>query len=939
MSLKKLMNYEDYCEPSLSDEDKELVKFVLNNAECHEDGRLILPCLWDKRVVNFLPNNYKLASNILKSTLKKLHKNPVKFEQYHKVFMEQLKSGIIEKVSLNKLKNNNEVSFMGHMGVFREQVQSTKCRVVFMSNLCEKTNDALSHNQISLPGPNLNNKLEIALTLLRFNKFLLIFDLVKAFHQIWLPYSDTLKLHFLWVKDIKDFSEVAFKLNRLPFGMRFSPSLLMVALNIILILHCSIYDPFENDLRNMLYNLSFMDNLAYSSNYKFDIDKAFHKSINIFSHFGFNLQQFGSNLSELESKFGEDSVESSEIKLLGILWLKDKDLLTNKNVKLNIEANTLRSILSSVNSCFDPLALALPCRNRAKLFLHGLQKDGSITWDVPLGSDRLREWKKICKSYNAGVEPSIPRYIGNYNGTHDLLVFTDASKDFYGCVIYLKNLDTHELHYVTAKNKVVSTKGVGRTIPVLELFAVSYGVECVIDLYSNLAGAFCPIKFHNLHLFTDSMISLSWLAAKVNKTSKVERKGTIINNKLNNIIKLCETHKVVFHHVKGLNNPADMVTRCVSHKVLQKTNYFKGPNLSQSEETIAFEIPFNIHFNFQVNVISSNQLEPVIALNRFSSIEKMCRVTHYVRKYIYILKLKVKSKNPSLFPSMDMKFEYKDSCSLVFKRAQQINFADTYDYLLNPLAGKSSNLANQLNLFLDSDGLIRVKSKFSKLKSNFNEKFPILLSKDCLFTKNLIFETHIKAKHAGIYKLLAILKKEFYIPSAYVTVKKCLKSCLICKRLYGRVIKINQNDYTEFRISPKEIFYREVALDHIGPFSVKVNNVNVKVYILIITCMWSRAVNLLICKNIDSESFINAFQIHVYEYGYPEKILSDAGSPIVSSFNIIQSFLSDVEVQNYLKERNINILNFSTYPPNSSFLGAVVVSCKAGQKYDIWKHF
>ena len=132
------MNFEDYCEPSLSDEDKELVKFVLNNAECHEDGRLILPCLWDKRVVNFLPNNYKLASNILKSTLKKLHKNPVKFEQYHKVFMEQLKSGIIEKVSLNKLKNNNEVSFMGHMGVFREQVQSTKCRVVFMSNLCEK---------------------------------------------------------------------------------------------------------------------------------------------------------------------------------------------------------------------------------------------------------------------------------------------------------------------------------------------------------------------------------------------------------------------------------------------------------------------------------------------------------------------------------------------------------------------------------------------------------------------------------------------------------------------------------------------------------------------------------------------------------------------------------------------------------------------------------
>ena len=432
-SINKLMNYDNYTEEfSISDEDRGLVKLLIENAECYKDGRLVLPCLWNKEVEHKLPNNYKLASNILKSNLKKLNKDSSKLEQYNKVFTEQLEAGIIEKVPLERLINNNNVSFMGHMAVFREHVESTKCRVVFMSNICEKMkNGSLSHNQVSLPGPNLNQKLEVAITLLRFNKFILVFDLVKAFHQIWLPYLDTLKLNFLWIKDIhNDFSEVAYKMNRLPFGMRFSPGILMVALYIILILHC-FTDPYENDIRRMIYNLAYMDNLAYSCNLKSDLISSFYRVQNIFNPYGFSLQQFATNLPELQDHLENGAEEVPETKLLGILWLKNKDLLTNKMVKLDTEANTLRSVLSSINSCFDPLALTLPCRNRAKLFLHRLQMDSSISWDSPLGEEHLREWRRICKAYNSNPQPSIPRCIGDYSSVYNLIVFTDASKDLY----------------------------------------------------------------------------------------------------------------------------------------------------------------------------------------------------------------------------------------------------------------------------------------------------------------------------------------------------------------------------------------------------------------------------------------------------------------------------------------------------------------------------
>src|SRR5215469_13995143 len=93
------MNYDDSSESqSFTEEDKNLIKYIINQAECHEDGRLILPCLWDEKVKHLLPNNYKLASNILKSNIKKLTRDSNKFEQYNNVFMEQLQSGIIEKV-------------------------------------------------------------------------------------------------------------------------------------------------------------------------------------------------------------------------------------------------------------------------------------------------------------------------------------------------------------------------------------------------------------------------------------------------------------------------------------------------------------------------------------------------------------------------------------------------------------------------------------------------------------------------------------------------------------------------------------------------------------------------------------------------------------------------------------------------------------------------
>lgn len=140
-------------------------------------GRLILPALWRKEVEHLLSPNYNLAVSIAKSQRKRLSMS--KLLEYDSVIREQTNSGVIERVDSSRDRSDPKVSFLPHSAVFKESVNSTKCRVVFLSNLKEgNTSNYLSRNQISRTGVNLNHKLQIALLLLRFDKYLLTYDLI-----------------------------------------------------------------------------------------------------------------------------------------------------------------------------------------------------------------------------------------------------------------------------------------------------------------------------------------------------------------------------------------------------------------------------------------------------------------------------------------------------------------------------------------------------------------------------------------------------------------------------------------------------------------------------------------------------------------------------------------------------------------------------------------
>ena len=88
-------------------------------------------------------------------------------------------------------------------------------------------------------------------------------------------------------------------------------------------------------------------------------------------------------------------------------------------------------------------------------------------------------------------------------------------------MLYLQEVTTGKLSFVSAKNRMIGTTMQSRTIPVLELYSMSFVVETMFELYKELVSAFCPVKINNLHVFSDSMISLNWMNSKVSLQGKI----------------------------------------------------------------------------------------------------------------------------------------------------------------------------------------------------------------------------------------------------------------------------------------------------------------------------------------------------------------------------------------------------------------------------------
>ena len=77
-------------------------------------------------------------------------------------------------------------------------------------------------------------------------------------------------------------------------------------------------------------------------------------------------------------------------------------------------------------------------------------------------------------------------------------VSATLSMELIGCAVYLRHEGTGRIGLVLSRNYVVDQDR-GRTKPCLEVAAIHFGVETVMDLYSHLSSAVIPINIKFIH--------------------------------------------------------------------------------------------------------------------------------------------------------------------------------------------------------------------------------------------------------------------------------------------------------------------------------------------------------------------------------------------------------------------------------------------------------
>ena len=154
-------------------------------------------------------------------------------------------------------------------------------------------------------------------------------------------------------------------------------------------------------------------------------------------------------------------------------------------------------------------------------------------------------------------------------------------------------------------------------------------------------------------------------------------------------------------------------------------------------------------------------------------------------------------------------------------------------------------------------------------------KHPIILPRHHDVTRLIVTSFHRKVLHSGAEHTLNELRQEYWIPKARSTIKWYIQRCAVCKKRRSRPQAPLMGDLPEARFDSQHAF-SSVGLDFFGPLHVRVGRKTERRYVLLITCLASRALHLEVTSSLDTDSFLLALRRFIAaRRGQPSHIFSD----------------------------------------------------------------
>ena len=544
-------------------------------------------------------------------------------------------------------------------------------------------------------------------------------------------------------------------------------------------------------------------------------------------------------------------------------------------------------ILRASASVFDPIGLVSPFTVRAKVLLQKIWSR-KVGWDDPLPDEIVKSWFEWLKDVFEISKIKIPRWTG-LQSKHDLQlhIFCDASEEGFCVAIYtrVELEDTVQTTLLTAKSRVspLKTESISR----LELVACVLGVRILAEVQKTY-----PTTQDKTFFWTDSEVCLHWISvpAKSFKAFVAHRIGEIQS----------VTEPFQWRHVSTSENPADIGTRPISVEELKsKDLWWKGPDFLQKQQS---EWPKGKQFientdlkEFKQNVlICSSHPHINIEENCFSRIHpRTFRVGSLyngyracVRRWAVLFRAIRNFRRKNKYGNGVLhKEEFEEARKFLIIMSQD----EFYHKEIEEMTKCQTNLANckqpvsdirQFNPFIDEKGLVRSNSRISKFSHiyGYEKTHPIILHRKSDIARLIVEEAHFTEAHAiGIDSMKAKVNEKFTILGLGTLCQQVKSSCHYCKLRSGIRLVQQMAPLPINKLEEQVKAFENCGMDFCGPFEIKVSRriARKKCYILVITCLATRAVHLEMTGGMTTNDILAALSRFCDIRGTPKTVVSD----------------------------------------------------------------
>uniref|UniRef100_A0ABM0M187 Uncharacterized protein LOC102806767 n=1 Tax=Saccoglossus kowalevskii TaxID=10224 RepID=A0ABM0M187_SACKO len=165
-------------------------------------------------------------------------------------------------------------------------------------------------------------------------------------------------------------------------------------------------------------------------------------------------------------------------------------------------------------------------------------------------------------------------------------------------------------------------------------------------------------------------------------------------------------------------------------------------------------------------------LENIIDPTRFSTLQRLLRVTVLIRRFVDKLRRRISTANSSISAEEIAKAEKTWVSDL-----QQRHFADSFTTIRHNNK-RFGVLVRQLRLFIDDDGVLRCGSRLHNADVNFTTKFPALLPSKHYFTTLLVRREHERLHHSGTQAVVTAIRQQYWITNIRQTVNYIIRRCV-----------------------------------------------------------------------------------------------------------------------------------------------------------------